>query len=215
MSLGLAYVIATGPSCPVADLHLLDQEFTVGVNFLASEAEWDPKVIWWHDTMAEMRDKPRAGKFYPYCQTTKAIKVTSERPQNLEANPHYCLPHTHPPEDWGETPKAVSYLDCRLMQLRGASGVAAIRWCYALGFDKVIGLGFGGAGHFYDPGVKAAEATFDRENARAEDMGAILNPPVEDWMLEGTWSRLSAQMLLEAKLGADLRPTINRWGVAS
>lgn len=182
----VAWVLGNGPTLPVEALPRLSSEFTVGVNRIL-ESGYCPSVLMWYD----LEGYPE-GHWERVAQA-RCVKVASDRAGN-RTRAHYLLPRgtwTSWVQDWGNP---------REMVVSGSIGIAAARWCVALGFERVNLLGFGGAGHFYDPTPHPeAEQLFECELGRKGPRCIQADDP-SLWDLRGDWTREDVSELLEEAL---------------
>lgn len=180
--LGTAWVLGNGPTLPVAALPRLASEFTVGVNRIL-ESGFEPSVLFWYDVdgFPEWH--------WETVRASRACKVSSDLNGN-EAFADWCLPRgpwTSWVRDWNNP---------RELVISGSSGIAAARWCVALGFSRVNLLGFGGQGHFYDPApYEPAEVLFRCELDRRGPKCHQADDPAQ-WELGGEWTRGDVRGLL-------------------
>lgn len=199
--LTVAYVLGNGPTLPVEHLHLLEGEFTVGVNHILRSG-FAPKVLFWWDRATTLGDPD----FYEKAKASPCVLVAGDRGCHRGVADH-TLPHARP----GDEDLVSDFAAPHRYVVRGDSGCAAVRWCYGLGFKQVLMLGFGGDGHFDDPGREVNETTqghFARERALVKEHGAVQDDDPAGWLLTKAWSRPAARRFVDAKLAGVIRPKI-------
>lgn len=127
------YVLGNGPTLPVDDLRMLEDEPTIGVNRIG--LVFTPTVLYWSDC-SRLWD-PGHEHVGLDC-----LRVTSCKKDHLAGLAHHYLrlapPHL-PKERWSQDKAYIA----------GSSAGAMVRWAWALGFREIVCLGMGGDGHFY------------------------------------------------------------------
>lgn len=126
MSEGPAFVLGNGPSLPVEHLHLLDGQFSCGVNRIARA--YEPTAVLWCDK--EIWEEERG-----LLEHNSSLLVTTIRNHPRRGKPHYCVKLCRSSEDRGNPAHFCA---------SGSSGTAAARWALALGFSPVYLLGMSG-----------------------------------------------------------------------
>lgn len=191
--MGRAWVLGNGPTLPVDELHRLEGEFTVGVNGILMSG-FEPTCVFWFDDLgrhAHTKDWHAAYDASPCikvastsCGQDKFADIRLSRSRNGETGPGY-------------------------MRIRGNTGVAAVRWCFDLGFSEVAMLGMGGSFldgriHFYDDIEKvspsgSAEVRFAQSLAKLwTEYGpaAYHADDPDEWVTENQWDRIRAAAFL-------------------
>ena len=146
----IAYVLGNGPTLPVDALEQLDGEFTVGVNAILRSG-FCPKVLFWFDSFENPIHAERFAGVLDGIKASPAIRVSVDKSWG---RPHcHCALRKASRRD-PNTPET--------MHVHGSSGAAAVRWCLALGFDRVAMLGMSGT-------FDGAKTNFYAEQNRAEN----------------------------------------------
>jgi hypothetical protein len=207
-----AWVLGNGPGLPVDHLHLLDDEFTVGVNRIYRSG-FAPKVVLWVDPMEKvLREEWPDMRQHMLENGSIGVSAYGHTRKN---QCEYLLTLCNPKRN-ADKMRDPSYICCD-----GTSGIAAVRWCFALGFDTVRTLGISDGNHqhterrhfFTQPGDKGgrnehspvqAEAYRNQWlDAVAAHKGKMVNAEKEspgNWPLDGGWTREAAAELLRRKV---------------
>lgn len=195
---GLAWVLGNGPTLPVADLHWLRREFTVGTNRIL-ETGFCPSAIVFLDDLraAGLAEAEAAILASPAVSVTLA---TRRAPADLK------LPR-RPPKALDRQQVPIGHEDPRALYA-WSTGAAAVRWCFALGFHRVSLLGFGGAGHFH--GGDTPQASLDLFAADLQLLRDRYGHRIEHaddpqaWDLRGGWTSEASRAHIMSRCGAHL-----------
>lgn len=177
----LAYVLGTGPTLPVAHLHRLSGEFTVGVNTILRTG-FTPSVVFYTD---------RLDRAVP--EDWEAIR-TADVVRVCRRHPGWTGRHDL------ELVKARPARSAREIDVRGNTGTAAARWCLALGFERVALVGCSGhysssatsmPGGIHDPDPeRSARYLRELERLRTDHGDRVFAADAhQDWICRSQWGR--------------------------
>lgn len=211
-SMNVAWVLGNGPGLPTDQLHLLEDEFTVGVNRIYRSG-FAPKIVMWVDPMEKVcRDEWPDMRQHMLDNGSIGVSAYGH---NKKGQCEYLLNLANPKRN-ADKMTDPSYIVCD-----GTVGIAAIRWCFALGFRSVRTLGISDGDHKHtDPRhffTRAGDKGFRNEHtptqaevyrkqwldASAMHPGRIVNAEKEnrkDWPLQGGWTRDKVVDLLHQKV---------------